>query len=238
MRSSTTHGTLGTTALVATSNHGAAIQKNHTSEKIGDRRGAALAKQSRAIVGAGDYGPYVRPEEARAVLATLEPTSDWGTFTRFLWQSGARISEALGVRDADIDFGAGTVRVQTLKRRANADGTPKPPTFRLVPIQVDLLGFLAQRLRHFKPADDDRLWPWTREHASREIHRLMRNAGVPEERCHPHAWRHGLAVHCIKSGVNLVVVQEQLGHAEIASTMKYLKLTILDRKQALARVEF
>lgn len=211
-------------------------QESHTMLVKRDTASSSV-RTVRAVQKVGAYGPYLRPDEARAVLQRTDCPLAWQTLMRFLWQAGARISEALGVTVDDLHFADGTVRVRTLKRRKNPDGTAKV-AYRLVPVQADLLGLLGRQLAEDKPGKGERLWPWTREHASRRIHAMMKAAGIDEARCHPHAWRHGLAVNCIRQGVPLPIISDQLGHSELGSTAKYLQMTISDRKEALRKVEF
>ena len=124
------------------------------------------------------------------------------------------------------------LRLQTLKRRKNQDGTPGAPVWRLVPVKPDLLGYLSRHARwhRFQPAD--RYWPWCVRHAHGLIARAMLAAGVPRERAHPHAIRHGHAIAAVKAGVPLAILQAQLGHSSIQTTAIYLQFTLEDRKQA------
>lgn len=193
----------------------------------------AVARQKAAAApSAGDFGPYLTRDEARAVLGTLTPSSALGTLCRFLWQSGARIREAIQVTSADIDFGLGTVRVQTLKRKSGAI------EYRHVPIKPDLLGLIAQHIQFCGLGREGRLWPWCKRHAQRLVSGAMLAAGVPTEKAHCHAWRHGLAVNSLTQGVNLIVIQQQLGHSSVVTTQKYLRVTLGDRKAAYANVDF
>ena len=189
-------------------------------------------KAGAAASAAGDFGPYLTRDEARAVLGTLNPPSALGTLCRFLWQAGPRIREALQVTVGDLDFGLGTVRVQTLKRKGGA------VVYRWVPIQADLQGAIAQHIAFAGLARGDRLWPWCKRHAQRLVSQAMLAAGVPAQKAHAHAWRHGLAVNAILSGVPLTAIQEQLGHSSVVTTSKYTKLTLADRKAAFANVDF
>lgn len=40
----------------------------------------------------------------------------------------------------------------------------------------------------------------------------------------PHTLRHSHAVHCLKSGMNIRVLQKILGHRDLATTAEYLDL--------------
>jgi len=50
-----------------------------------------------------------------------------------------------------------------------------------------------------------------------------------------HLWRHTCATHLLKNKANLRHVQEILGHRSLATTERYLSLTITDLKEAHRR---
>jgi integrase len=50
-------------------------------------------------------------------------------------------------------------------------------------------------------------------------------ADLPEDRRHPHIFRHSIAVHLMNAGWDAADVQDWLGHRDIASTMVYAAVT-------------
>ena len=47
----------------------------------------------------------------------------------------------------------------------------------------------------------------------------------PDIKLHPHTFRHSFAVHCLTEGVDVLTVSQLLGHKNLETTQRYLKLT-------------
>ncbi len=191
---------------------------------------------------AGDALPrYVTAEQVAAALAGFEPLDPRGLFLLALWQTGARVSELLAAKVGDLNFADGTIRLRTLKRRGGAI------VYRLVPIQQDLLGQLAQyinagvavdRRNRSERGSGARLWPRTRQWAHDVVQKAFSRSSVDRGLAHPHAFRHGHGVHALKAGVPITAVQETMGHASIQTTALYGRLSLVDRRRAYAGANF
>jgi site-specific recombinase XerD len=66
------------------------------------------------------------------------------------------------------------------------------------------------------------------------VERYAKVAGV-KKKVTPHLWRHTCATHLLQNRANLRHVQELLGHKSLATTERYLRVTIADLKDAHRR---
>jgi integrase/recombinase XerD len=83
------------------------------------------------------------------------------------------------------------------------------------------------------PADSDS-GHLTRQAFARELKTLGVAAGLSADQIHPHALRHAFASHLLQNGADLRVVQELLGHADIATTQIYTHV-LDERMRAIVR---
>jgi integrase/recombinase XerC len=131
-----------------------------------------------------------------------------------LYGSGVRVGElcALDVVAVDLRAGAATVWGKGGKERRVPLSDPA----------VDALRAWLVARPAVAPADgSDALFVNARRHrlTPRDVRRLLdRRASRPT---HPHALRHSFATHLLDGGADLRVVQELLGHADVATTQRY-----------------
>ncbi|MCQ2396203.1 MAG: tyrosine recombinase XerC [Lentisphaeria bacterium] len=143
-----------------------------------------------------------------------------------IYSGGLRISEAMGLNIADIDFKqmAFLVRGKGKKERICMLGTPAADALRnylasrtaegLAPENVDAPLFVNIK--------GERLTPRT---VQRAFEKYVAMAGLPAE-VTPHKLRHSFATHLLAAGADLRTVQEMLGHALLSTTQIYTHLEI------------
>jgi len=209
----------------------------------------SLVRQVTALVRAtsAPLPRYFREDEVKAILSACEihGRRDLALLVDFLWKTGMRVSEALAVRFGDIDPYAKTIRVVTLKRprRKGRGRKPNPrPAERIIPIPDDLLARLStERIKRGAGPDDLIFAGRNGSRADRStLHRRVRRAcqlaGLEDDRAHPHTFRHSYAVHLLRHGVPLTVVQRLLGHSSIETTAIYLAVVQRDVEEFVRRV--
>jgi integrase/recombinase XerD len=111
--------------------------------------------------------------------------------------------------------------------------TGKGSKERIVPLHAAALDALAHYLEvrpQFLPANRDSryLFPsrsktghLTRQRFAQALKALCIEAGIAPTRCSPHTLRHSFATHLLEGGADLRVIQELLGHSDIATTQIY-----------------
>lgn len=134
------------------------------------------------------------------------------TFVLFVYASGARVSEACGLRFKDIRGN----RVTLVRGKGNKTRTIVVPPA-IVKSLLALRGDLDEdRSIVFKSKWGTPLQPRT---AQMLLKRVSERAG---EVATPHYLRHAHATHALENGAPIHVVQRCLGHANVATTSQYL----------------
>ncbi|WP_427896382.1 site-specific tyrosine recombinase XerD [Kribbella sp. GL6] len=160
-------------------------------------------------------------EAEPAVLATRD-----AALLEFLYGTGARISEAVGldVDDIDIDAGGVLLRGKGSKERVVPVGTYARDALSayLVRGRPDLVARGRGTPALFLNARGGRL---SRQSAWTVLRRAAQRAGISKE-ISPHTLRHSYATHLLDGGADVRVVQELLGHASVTTTQLYTLVTV------------
>ncbi|MGE4995780.1 tyrosine-type recombinase/integrase [Yersinia enterocolitica] len=208
----------------------------------------------------GDMPEYLLAVEVGALLHYI-PDLYQQTLIATLWNTGARINEALALTRGDFYLNAAQpyVSLATLKQRqAKAERGPGAPpkkvvTHRLVPLSdshyVNQLNSMVATLRiplerknkrtgRMEPA---RLWEVTdrtvRTWLNDAVTRAAADGVTFSVPATPHTFRHSYAMHLLYAGVPLKVLQSLMGHKSLKSTEVYTRIFALD-VAARHRVQF
>ncbi len=170
-----------------------------------------------AMAGPGpdDVSAEARPLRDRALL-------------EFLYGTGARISEAIGLDLDELRLDADPVVRLVGKGRKH----------RMVPVGSYAVRALQAYLVRARPALaaagprqaspavflNARGGRLTRQGAWGVLHAAAGRAGLPE--VSPHTLRHSFATHMLDGGADIRVVQELLGHASVTTTQVYTLITV------------
>jgi len=181
--------------------------------------------------------PRGAPTEAQVELLLAAPGPYlWGRRDRclleFLYCTGVRAGECVGVDLADLDLENGLVRVYSGKTKKE----------RMVPfgdrLKQRLRTYLAEVRPDFKvrPGHEQALWlskkgfrPRAMDVAS-TLRTYCRQTGLSIT---PHTLRHAYATHLMLRGASVVAVQALLGHERISTTQRYTHLVPTDLRREL-----
>jgi integrase len=155
--------------------------------------------------------------------------------------AGLRVSEMTQIRAEDVDFSKGYLHVPALNAKFKKART------------VVLLPQVAQAISK-RLAGRSKGWLFSSYHdghiTSRQVQNILDGiatraglqevkrqdkAGKDRHRIHPHMLRHSFAVWSLDGGVPVGDLQDQLGHASLATTGIYLKVSPNHRREAYMR---
>ena len=187
---------------------------------------------------------YMERDEIKALLAAPELSHPLGlrdlTVLTFLYNTGARVSEAVGLDVPDVRFetpaqvritGKGrkqrwcplwtetTERLQAyLRQRRLNERSPQPLFVNARGQRISLHGVNIIVQRHLRTAAKHR-------------------PSLERKRIGPHTFRHTAAMHLLQAGVELNVIRAWLGHVSIATTSQYIEIDMKMKREALQRCE-
>ena len=155
--------------------------------------------------------------------------------------AGLRVSEMTQIRAEDVDFSKSYLHVPALNAKFK-----KPRTVVLLPQVANATA------KHLAGRSKGWLFPSYRDGhiSSRQVQNILdgiaTRSGLQEVKCqdkagknrhrvHPHMLRHSFAVWSLDGGVPVGDLQDQLGHASLATTGVYLKVSPNHRREAYMR---
>ncbi len=186
----------------------------------GDSKGRAPGNKGKT------YPPEVlTPDEITALFAQLTPRSWLGSRNRgligTLYRAGLRHSEALDLMIHDVDLAGGAIHVlrgKGMKRR----------TVGIDRGAISLIEtWLEIRPRQPKATPTAPLFctlegnKLHRSYLCTLLPRLAKQAGITK-RVYPHGLRHTHAYELMMEGIEMPIIQRQLGHTSLATTDRYL----------------
>jgi integrase/recombinase XerD len=180
-------------------------------------------------------------EEMEALLNAPDPSTRQGrrdhALLSTLYNSGARISEATGLRRQQVIFGASAFLQLHGKGRKERTVPLWPKTARTLQVWFRELGGESQELA-FPSIRGARL---TTEGANQILQRALRKASIEcpslrDRHISPHTVRHATALHLLQSGVDISVIALWLWHESIETTHIYLEADLKTKERALEKL--
>lgn len=177
-------------------------------------------------------------EEINRMMAAIDLSSNEGHRNRammeMLYGSGLRVSELVGLQLSHIYLDEHYMLIQG-----------KGSKQRLVPISPvaeEWFGYWIQERSAWplKPESKDIAFvnrygrPITRAMVFTIVRQLCANAGITKT-VSPHTLRHSFATHLLQNGADLRVIQQLLGHEDLATTEIYTHLEVTDLRKAILK---
>jgi integrase/recombinase XerD len=156
-------------------------------------------------------------DEIRLILKTPKLLKHRVLFA-VIYDCGLRIQEAINLKITDVDFARGQVHIRQSKHKKD----------RYVPVSPLVLRGLTAYLKTSTPKE----WLFngkvrggqiSKEGIRHAFRSVIRKTGIKKDVC-IHTLRHSYATHLLEMGLDIVSVKNQLGHAEIRTTMMYLHI--------------
>lgn len=193
-------------------------------------------------------------EQVQQLIATAsEDTSLEGTrlnaLMEMIYASGMRVSELVSLTITHVQRDPKHPKKIQPYFLVKGKGSKE----RLVPLHaraVEALGnYLAVR-DQFIPKNRSSLYLFpssgksghlTRQRFGQLLKELCTKANINPTQCSPHTLRHSFATHLLEGGADLRVIQELLGHADIATTQIYTHVadarlvSVMNKKHPLAK---
>ena len=195
-----------------------------------------IKRCSRPLIG------FLSREEMQAIIDAPDSSTWVGQRDQVLWatlyNTGARVSEALGIKVADVVL-EGSPSVQ-LHGKGRKDRT--------VPIWPATAAQIRRWMARIDPALGKPLFPTanggplTRSAITDRLKRATKTAttkcaSLAGRRISPHTVRHATAMHLLQSGVDITLIALWLGHESPATTHIYMEADLKMKEEALKVVK-
>jgi integrase len=185
--------------------------------------------------------PALKRQEALRILTESE--EPYRTLGITAWVTGVRPGELLALTLDDLDFENKTVRVdETADDSTRIRRKPKmPKSAALLPMPSALETVLRNYLdHHWKPNPAGFLFPnpdGTRPRSRDNVVKywlkpLLKKLGIPSHGLGLHAFRRGLATELANASVPLPVLQNQMRHADVRTTLKFYCRVVPESQRA------
>lgn len=185
---------------------------------------------------------FLSREEMLAIIA--EPDSSWTSqrdhlLLRMLYNTGARVSEIVAVKVADVVLdGAACVHLHGKGRKQRA-----VPLWRSTVKHLKAWLKLNPQLGPSSPLLPNREGrAMTRGNVTQRLALAVRAATacqpqLAKRRISPHTVRHTTAMHLLQAGVDITVIALWLGHESPVTTHHYVEADLAMKERALARLQ-
>jgi len=183
-------------------------QARYVSKEIRKRLGIVRVKTRRQVV-----DRLSRDEEQKLIQQAYKDHGEHGLLIKTLFQSGARVSEFVGLRVDDLFFDEQMLLIEKGKGGKS----------RYVPILAELSQELRTHLGSRKTGylfETNRRSAYSPRRVQQVVKDVAERAGITK-RVYPHLLRHSVATILLERGMPIDQIQKFLGHSKLETTQIY-----------------
>jgi integrase/recombinase XerD len=156
-------------------------------------------------------------EEIKNMIAVL-PKLKHKLLIEFLYSSGLRVSECVNIKIQDLNLENNTGRV--IQGKGKKD--------RNIILSKKLIEHIKEYI-NIRKNQSDYLFETKESHiTTRQVQKIIKSAAKQagiKKRVFCHALRSSFATHLLESGVDIRIIQELLGHSNLATTQRYTNVS-------------
>jgi site-specific recombinase XerD len=184
---------------------------------------------------------YLDEEEVAAILRQPDRSTPEGqrdhALLSLLYNTGARIQEALDLRPMDVRF----------KAPAQVRLIGKGRKERVCPIWDETAQLLAALLKRMPRGEEERVFvnrygqplgaAGVRYRLDQYVDAAAKSLpAIAKKRITPHTFRHTVGVALVSAGVDVTVIRNWLGHVSLDTTNHYARANLETKRRALERL--
>jgi integrase len=188
---------------------------------------------------------FTREQAVQIIEAAKDP---YRSIFAMAWSTGLRAGEILALTVADLDFERKTIRVNKSsddntrqirqpKTKCSSALLPMPSALEAVlrkyldcSWRQNVPGLLFPNRKGTKPL-------WRDNVVKYQLQPILERLGLPTHNVGLHAFRHGLATELADAAVPLPVLQKQLRHADVKTTLRiYARAIPASQREAMERI--
>jgi site-specific recombinase XerD len=184
---------------------------------------------------------YLDEEEVAAILRQPDRSTPEGqrdhALLSLLYNTGARIQEALDLRPMDVRF----------KAPAQVRLVGKGRKERVCPIWDETAQLLAALLKRIPRGEDERVFvnrygqplgaAGVRYRLDQYVDAAAKSLpALVKKRITPHTFRHTVGVALVSAGVDITVIRNWLGHVSLDTTNHYARANLETKRRALEKL--
>lgn len=150
---------------------------------------------------------------------------NWYLIFRVTYELGLRSGEAYALRKKHFNFELNRVTIiESYCWKAKSDKVPKNREFRVIPLNNGLVDLLKPHLEAMN--DNDHVLPripsWKHGEAASVLRSFQRQFGIKETNFH--SLRASFITHLINANVPIPKIQTMVGHADLETTQRYIRM--------------